>query len=190
MVVPALELIVQDCYPWAGEAHEAPGQLPWIQWFEGWLHCIWPQVPQVWRSSAYEVSVRLSSDEEIQALNAQYRGIDRPTDVLAFAALESETIVTPGFDLDPDNNSEPLYLGDLIIAIPTAQRQAQEFGHSLRVELAWLAAHGFLHLWGWDHADQPSLVAMVQEQLRLLQAVKEPWPLDWLKTYQIPLDPP
>jgi probable rRNA maturation factor len=68
-------------------------------------------------------------------------------------------------------SSEPLYLGDIAISIDTAQRQAQQQGHSLKTELAWLAAHGFLHLLGWDHPDEESLTQMLDRQETLLQAI-------------------
>jgi probable rRNA maturation factor len=114
----------------------------------------------------YEVSLRLTTDAEIAELNQSFRQIDQPTDVLAFAALEQD------FPLTPDLlNTEPLYLGDIVISLDTAQGQAAQAGHSLVWELAWLAAHGFLHLLGWDHPDEASLAAMMQKQYELLAAL-------------------
>jgi probable rRNA maturation factor len=111
----------------------------------------------------YEVSLRLTTDAEIAELNQSFRQIDQPTDVLAFAALEQD------FPLTPDLlNTEPLYLGDIVISLDTAQGQAAQAGHSLDWELAWLAAHGFLHLLGWDHPDEASLAVMIQKQHELL----------------------
>ena len=114
----------------------------------------------------YEVSLRLTADADIQALNAQYRQQDRSTDVLAFAALEVDCP-----QLEEMQSSEPLYLGDIIISIDTAQRQAQQQGHPLKTELAWLASHGFLHLLGWDHPDEDSLTQMLDRQETLLRAI-------------------
>jgi probable rRNA maturation factor len=112
------------------------------------------------------VSLRLTTDAEIAELNQSFRQIDQPTDVLAFAALEQD------FPLTPDLlNTEPLYLGDIVISLDTAQGQAAQAGHSLVWELAWLAAHGFLHLLGWDHPDEASLAAMMQKQYELLAAL-------------------
>jgi probable rRNA maturation factor len=87
--------------------------------------------------------------EEIQQLNASYRNIDRVTDVLTFPAWEGDAILCP-----PDG-----YLGDIAICYERAAEQAQEYGHSLERELAFLAVHGALHLLGYDHMkpeDEPS----------------------------------
>jgi probable rRNA maturation factor len=108
--------------------------------------------------------LRLTNDAEIQSLNAQYRQKDQPTDVLAFAALEDELPLLPDQD-------EPLYLGDIVISVETALVQAAQQGHSLQVELAWLAAHALLHLLGWDHPDADSLLKMLHQQEILLQTV-------------------
>ncbi|GBD24831.1 Endoribonuclease YbeY [bacterium HR30] len=87
-----------------------------------------------------EVCVSLVGDGEIRALNGRYRGKDKATDVLAFASREGERV--PG---DED------WLGDIVISLDTAQRQAQEQKHSLSQELTRLAIHGLLHLLGYDH---------------------------------------
>jgi probable rRNA maturation factor len=110
--------------------------------------------------------LRLTTDTEIQTLNSQYREQDKPTDVLAFASLEanlpqSEEMLA----------SMPLYLGDIIVSVDTAQRQAQQQEHSLSTELAWLTAHGLLHLLGWDHPDEESLMEMLQQQVILLEKI-------------------
>ncbi|MGQ9631248.1 MAG: rRNA maturation RNase YbeY [bacterium] len=86
-----------------------------------------------------EVSVLLTDDEEIRSLNRRYRGVDRPTDVLAFAMGECRSAA-------PDD-----ILGDVVISVDTAQRQAEELGHSLERELEILLIHGILHLLGYDH---------------------------------------
>jgi probable rRNA maturation factor len=117
-------------------------------------------------AAGYEVSLRLTADPQMQGLNLQYRQLDRPTDVLAFAALEVDCP-----QLEEMLSSQPLYLGDIVISIDTAQRQAQQQGHSLKTELAWLAAHGFLHLLGWDHQDEESLTQMLDRQETLLRAI-------------------
>lgn len=86
-----------------------------------------------------EVSVLLTDDAEIKELNRIYRDIDSPTDVLAFAMREGE-----------DYEMNPSILGDIVISVDTAQRQAEEVGHTLENELALLAVHGVLHLLGYD----------------------------------------
>ncbi|MGD1850243.1 MAG: rRNA maturation RNase YbeY [Cyanophyceae cyanobacterium] len=123
-------------------------------------------------SLALALNLRLTTDEEIHQFNRDYRGIDRPTDVLAFSALEA---IPPALLLaqkaaeDPDS-PEPIELGDMVISLDTAKAQAQRLGHSLTLELAWLGAHGFLHLLGWDHGDRPHLEKMLTRQQTLLTA--------------------
>ncbi|AFY62124.1 rRNA maturation RNase YbeY [Synechococcus sp. PCC 6312] len=130
----------------------------WQAWFQRWSELLMPE------SGDYELTLRLTDDAEIQALNTQYRKIDRPTDVLAFAASEVEF---PVFD-EP---TEPVYLGDIVISLTTATQQAQAQGHELLTELAWLASHGFLHLLGWDHPDADSLTTMISEQKKCLEGI-------------------
>jgi probable rRNA maturation factor len=136
----------------------------WQQWIQIWLkelHSI------IAISEAYELSLRLTSDDEIQTFNNQYRHKNQPTDVLAFAALEVE-LPQASAKISSD---EPLYLGDIIISVDTAKKQAQQNNHSLTVELAWLVAHGLLHLLGWDHPDEESLRQMLAQQETLLKLV-------------------
>ena len=83
---------------------------------------------------------------------------------MAFASLESEL---PG--ATEIYAEEPVYLGDIIVSVETAQRQALEAGHSLPKELLWLATHGLLHLLGWDHPDEESLNQMLSKQSDLIQ---------------------
>jgi probable rRNA maturation factor len=70
--------------------------------------------------------------------------------------------------------SEPLELGDIVISIETAARQAQDHGLSLEQELMFLASHGLLHLLGWDHPDEPSLATMLARQEELVMVTVEP----------------
>lgn len=115
----------------------------------------------------YELTLRLSHDAEIQQLNFQFRHKNQPTDVLAFAALEVDSPEIPP-DMEPDGS---IYLGDIVISVETAYRQAQQRGHPLTVEMAWLATHGLLHLLGWNHPDEESLQRMLNQQQTLLQIV-------------------
>ena len=95
------------------------------------------------------VDLRFVSDAEMRVLNRDYRGKDKPTDVLSFALCElSDDAIDmmPAYALD-----EPVALGDILIAVETAHRQAQERGHDLSVEVTFLAVHGGLHLLGYDH---------------------------------------
>lgn len=116
-----------------------------------------------------ELTLTLTDDESMQTLNHHYRNKDSTTDVLAFAAQEAEVP-----QLESTSNSHPtLVLGDIVISVPTAQRQADEQQHSLQEELAWLASHGFLHLLGWDHPDPERLQQMLNKQQDLLNHTKE-----------------
>jgi len=91
----------------------------------------------------YEVSLRLVADPQIHALNRGYRGKDRPTDVLAFAQREAPSTAA----LHP---ALPALLGDIVISVDTARRQARR---GLYRELLHLASHGLCHLLGYDHRD-------------------------------------
>ncbi|PLZ91633.1 rRNA maturation RNase YbeY [Fischerella thermalis CCMEE 5198] len=135
----------------------------WENWFNCWLEILQPSISS---AANYEIGLRLTNDSEIQELNAQYRQQNKPTDVLSFAALEVDSPI-PSEALA----SMPLYLGDIVISIDTAQQQAQKQGHTLLTELAWLASHGLLHLLGWDHPDEESLERMLKQQVKLLKSV-------------------
>jgi probable rRNA maturation factor len=167
-----VEVSVQDCFFTASRSVATePDELScpistttWESWFYQWLETLQPEISP---ANAYELSLRLTNNTEIQSLNAQYRNKNQPTDVLAFAALEVDSPqLPPQIQL-----SLPLYLGDIVISVDTAHRQAQQQGHSLKTELAWLATHGLLHLLGWDHPDEESLMAMLEQQSTLLALV-------------------
>ena len=107
-----------------------------------------------------EVSILLTDDLEIEALNRQYRHISAPTDVLAFAMHD-------GIDSD----LHPHLLGDLVISVQTAQNQAAAQHHSLEVELAWLTVHGMLHLLGYDHQTPQEAAIMFEKQEAILRLI-------------------
>lgn len=153
-----LELIVQDLYQ-----PSVIDEATWIVWFEEWLQAPELVLPD---ATAYELSLRLTTDTEIQALNAQFRHQDRPTDVLSFAAMEVDF---PNVTADIGETS--LYLGDIVISVDTAARQSREHGYALTRELAWLSSHGLLHLLGWDHPDEISLTQMLEQQETLLARI-------------------
>lgn len=101
-----------------------------------------------------EMSVTITTNPAIKKLNKQYRGVDRATDVLSFAAEESgdETPIV----MDPELAAElPANLGDLFVSIDKVAEQAKFLGHSTDRELGFLVVHGFLHLNGYDH-EQPA----------------------------------
>ncbi|MEC4890594.1 MAG: rRNA maturation RNase YbeY [Nitrospira sp.] len=105
-------------------------------------HTAWKRVATLVLEAAgeasSELSIELIGDGRMRRLNREYRKKDRTTDVLAFAMRESAC---------PDES----LLGDVVISVPTARRQAKENGRALDEELAWLLVHGVLHLCGYDH---------------------------------------
>jgi probable rRNA maturation factor len=116
------------------------------------------------KSPAYckkaEVSLVLCGDAEIKKLNRRWRGFDRATDVLSFPQMEGEMV--------PQPKQAPLVLGDVVISIPTARRQAKEAGKELNDELALLWVHGLLHLLGYDHVRKADEIKMFALQNRIL----------------------
>lgn len=109
-----------------------------------------------------EVSLSLVDDERIHELNREYRGVDRPTDVLSFA-LQEESEEEPEISTGDFGPADDL-LGDVIISVPRAREQAQEYGHSLARELVYLAVHGTLHLMGYDHEQDEERRAMRRKE--------------------------
>lgn len=93
-----------------------------------------------------EVSVSLVDDDEIRRLNNEYRRIDAVTDVLSFPLSENGV-----FDINPENGA--YMLGDIVLSMPRAYDQADQFGHTLQREVGYLTVHSMLHLLGYDHVD-------------------------------------
>ena len=93
-----------------------------------------------------EVSITFTDNENIHKLNAKYRGVDRPTDVLSFPLFDYE-----GTSEEPHVDEMMNMLGDIVISLERAAEQAEEFGHSFEREVAFLTAHSMLHLLGYDH---------------------------------------
>jgi probable rRNA maturation factor len=116
-----------------------------------------------------EVALTFVDDEEIHRLNREYRGIDRPTDVLSFAMQEmgDEELAIQYDDEDAGIFVEPL--GDIIISVPRAIAQSEEYGHSIERELGFLFVHGFLHLIGYDHGTEEEEKEMFAKQEHILQ---------------------
>ena len=108
-----------------------------------------------------EISLSIVTNDEIHDINKQFRNIDSPTDVLSFPQLTFEE----GEEADVNENGE-IVLGDIIISIDRAKEQAEEYGHSLKREVCYLALHGFLHCFGFDHiekADEEEMTALANE---------------------------
>ena len=100
------------------------------------------------------ISVMLTNDEGIHAVNREFRGVDRATDVLSFPLNE----LTPG-EFDPDEcerdmDSGAVMLGDMMISLEHCEAQGKEFGHGFNREIQYLTVHSVLHLLGYDHVDE------------------------------------
>ena len=124
------------------------------------------------------VSLTLTGNGEIRSMNAEHRGIDAATDVLSFpmvdfpapadySVLEDEAAAADCFDPE----SGELLLGDIVISVERAAEQAEEYGHSLRREIAFLTAHSMLHLLGYDHMEAAEAEDMERRQEEILQAL-------------------
>lgn len=112
-------------------------------------------------AEAAELSLVLVSDRRMRALNRRYRKKDRTTDVLAFPMHEGRFSRFRGS-----------LLGDVVISMPTAKRQASEFGHSLRDEITRLLVHGVLHLLGYDHErSERDALLMARKEKAVLRAI-------------------
>ncbi len=135
----------------------------WNQEIASWIRFIQTneelKCPKIVRSaSKFSLGLELTDDKKISDLNYAWLGKSKSTDVLSFPIIDETSCVF---------SSEFIELGDIVISVPTAIRQAEENNVDLFRELRWLATHGFLHLLGWDHSDEESLnkMLLIQEQL-------------------------
>lgn len=109
-----------------------------------------------------EVYITLTNNEIIQKINAMYRNINKPTDVLSFPMFEKEEV--EDFKVSKEQTEETI-LGDIIISVEKVKEQAEEYGHSFKRELAYLVTHGMLHLLGYDH--------MIEEEKNIMRKREE-----------------
>ena len=135
----------------------------WIKEITEWIRFIQvneevncPEIVQ----NAPEISLglELTNDKKILDLNYAWLGTSKSTDVLSFPIIDETSFFL---------SNECIELGDIVISVPTAIRQAKDNNADLFRELRWLATHGLLHLLGWDHSDEESLnkMLLIQEQL-------------------------
>lgn len=120
-----------------------------------------------------EVNLTLTDNSGIHEINREYRGIDRPTDVLSFPMLD---YVIPGDfafleeensdDFNPDTGEA--LLGDIIISVDKVMEQAENYGHSTEREYAFLITHSMLHLFGYDHMEESKSKVMEEKQKEIL----------------------
>ena len=108
-----------------------------------------------------EISVTIVDNETIKQLNSQTRGIDRETDVLSFPLGENG-------EYEVNYATDALLLGDIVISLPKALEQAQEYGHSAEREIAFLTVHSMLHLLGYDHIEDDDRVVMRAREEEIL----------------------
>ena len=123
-----------------------------------------------------EVNVLLTGNEEIHEANKEFRGIDRPTDVLSFPMVDYEfpsdfscVDENPASYIKPE--TDELLLGDIMISVDKVYEQANEYGHSREREFAFLIAHSMLHLLGYDHIDEEERKVMEEKQEAILDAL-------------------
>lgn len=109
-----------------------------------------------------EVSVTLVDNARIRELNADFREIDRETDVLSFPLGDEN-----GFEVDPDTDA--ILLGDIVISLERAAAQAEEYGHGFRREVAFLITHSLFHLLGYDHMTPEEETEMFAKQEKVLE---------------------
>lgn len=110
-----------------------------------------------------EVSVLFVNDDRIHELNSAYRQVDRPTDVLSFPQyIREEISELRGY----------CYLGDIVISLDTALRQAQEYGHTPEREIVYLIVHSMLHLLGYDHLQDEERLHMRLQEKKALSVLK------------------
>lgn len=119
-----------------------------------------------------EVNLLLTMNDEIQQMNREFRSIDRPTDVLSFPMIEYDVPGDFSFLEDCDTCFHPesgeLMLGDIVISKEKVIAQAEEYGHSVEREYAFLIAHSMLHLFGYDHIEDHERVVMEAKQREIM----------------------
>ena len=111
------------------------------------------------------INVVLTNPYNIRKMNNQYRNIDKETDVLSFPMFEKE-------ELEKLENANQDILGDIVISIDKVKQQAEEYGHSFKRELAYMAVHGFYHLMGYDHMNEDDKKEMRQKEENILEKLK------------------
>jgi probable rRNA maturation factor len=136
----------------------------------------------------FEVAVNLliTNDKSIQAINLEYRNIDKPTDVLSFPVVTRERLLelfswqnppkepkgNRPFEASFDPDSGELILGDIVLSVDTLARQAKEYGHSNKREFAFLIAHSMLHLLGYDHLEDEGQLLIEEKQDKILDSIQ------------------
>jgi probable rRNA maturation factor len=115
---------------------------------------------------AAEVSVVLCDDRAIHRLNSKWRGVDAPTDVLAFPQMTEDDWQNPAI--------RQVLLGDIVLSLESANRQAKKYGHSTEREILYLFTHGLLHLLGHDHLEEDERYLMRRREEEIMAAAAAP----------------
>lgn len=119
-----------------------------------------------------QVELLLTNNAEIQRINNEFRGIDRPTDVLSFPMIEYDSPADFSSVEEDDSNFDletgELILGNIVISKEKVIAQAEEYGHSVKREFAFLIAHSMLHLLGYDHIEDGERLVMEEKQRNIL----------------------
>lgn len=118
----------------------------------------------------FYANIKITDDDEVKELNAEFRSIDETTDVLSFPAYELEKPLRDCIDdiADLVIEDDLVFIGDIAISLEAAKRQAGEYGHSLLRETAFLAVHGVLHLLGYDHQNEAEERRMIELQKEIM----------------------
>lgn len=116
-----------------------------------------------------EMSVTLMDNEEIHQINKEYRGVDKPTDVISFAIEEDDPNEVPIILPDDEDFEIPKNIGDIMVSVDKVKEQAEYLGHSQERELGFLVVHGFLHLNGYDHMREEDEQEMFGLQREILE---------------------
>ena len=120
---------------------------------------------------SWYINIILTTPENIQKINNDFRGIDKQTDVLSFPMFEKEdldVIIKNNIQDEINNNLENI-LGDIVISIERVEEQAKEYNHSFERELSYMVVHGFYHLMGYDHIEEQDKKVMREKEELVLK---------------------
>lgn len=125
-----------------------------------------------------EVNLTFTDNEGIREINREFRELDIPTDVLSFPMVtypapgDFSHLGNPGEEAAPGSfnpETQELLLGDIVISLERAEEQSEQYGHSMKREIAFLVAHSMLHLFGYDHMEDDQREIMEEKQEKILQ---------------------
>jgi probable rRNA maturation factor len=160
-------LLCED--PWTEDGWEAIAERTALSTISATPHADLATIP-----ATVEVSIRLTSDDEVQTLNRQYRQQDKPTNVLSFPMVQPDLI-----DALANTDDGEVLLGDIVLAYETCEREAQERGVPVDDHATHLIVHGVLHLLGYDHmtdADAEQMEAIERDVMASL-GLHDPYPI-------------